>query len=255
MQTILIAQTEEWNAMLKFVSDIVDQATMDYTKEGLKVSAWDPSNVAIVTAWINKAAFVEYTIKKARIVCDIQQISKYCERAGKDGILRIEFSDRPDPSSMKITLNGIRAYEINGFTKEASKDTFEYDATTGACITDTDSITLVAETLKDARAVDPESIGISMAEGCLKVSAKGTTTKYHSSIPITDQMISAAEDRDDMVGMSNQYGPDYLKQVEKLLKNAEHLRMTHKGQNTPLKWEVKIAQNYQIDYVIAPRAE
>lgn len=231
---------------ISIISDLVNEATLKLTQEGLELVAMDPANVAMVVYNLLASGFSEYHLeKKEELAINLANFKQILRRAKPNDQVTLEL----DESKLKIRLQGqtLRIFSlpiIDLEEKEQRVPELSFGAT----------ITMHAGALNDAiEDVDivAESVSFMAHKEGMTISAEGDLS--HARIEIKN-------DEQTMINMHGvgefraKYSIEYLKKMMQGSKLADSV-VVHFNNDYPLRLDYKTVDRVNLSFILAPRVE
>ena len=102
IQRIVLADVKEFRDSISIISELVTEADIKLTKEGIELMAMDSANVAMVIWKMSKEKCTEFEItEEQKIGIRLTDLKTILKRAGKDDIIKMEFGEK-----VKINMMG-----------------------------------------------------------------------------------------------------------------------------------------------------
>ena len=224
---------------LGVISKLINEATFNFTKDGLNITAMDPANVAMVILNFKAAGFVEYDCPEdTKFGVDFGKLTLVLKRT-KD-ILKMEFGDRIVITNTGKTTKQFTLPIIELDDKQQKIPELVFKATAKMQASDLSSAIEDAEIVGEAAmfACQKGKFGI-LAESELK----------SASIDLVPTEIVVAQDE----VIKGKYAIEYLKKMVAGSKISEETTIRF-GHEYPLKIEFKDT-NIDLSFVLAPRVE
>ncbi|MBT5924845.1 DNA polymerase sliding clamp, partial [Candidatus Woesearchaeota archaeon] len=99
---LVLAEPRYFKDSISIVSELVTEATFKVGKNGLKLVAMDPANVAMVNFELFSSCFTEYNVEKEEeIAINLANLKQILRRAKSDDILTLETTE---DNKLKIQL-------------------------------------------------------------------------------------------------------------------------------------------------------
>ena len=226
---------KEFSDLINVLTSAVDEAAFEFTKNGFRVRALDPSRVMFIQVEIPASSFEEYNAEDEKVGVNLQFLGKVLKRAKKNDKLHLEEND----NMIKITLDG------------GAKRTFKM----GTIDVDTEDIELpeidyTAHATVDGKELFEAVKDASMISDAVKFKVDGSSLIIMATGSTNDVKIEI-EDVAEGQGEAS-YGISYLIDILKGLKNGEVT--IHFGDGLPVLMEVQ-NDNGKVSVLLAPRVE
>lgn len=234
------------NNSISIVSDFIQEATFEITKDGIEMKAMDPANITMVILKLLPSAFSKYNVKKSEeISINIDSMRQALRRAKPSDTLTLSL----ESNKLKLLIEGkstksfliplledtkkkkeVPSLEFNS-KAELESDEFE-DYITDASIVG-DALTLEARS---------DSLIFSAGESSSKVKIKLDKAK--------DALIDISSKEPN----KSIYAIDYLKKISKASKIAGTVKIQF-SKDYPIRLDYKAIDKEQISFILAPRIE
>lgn len=164
-----ISDTKAWRNSIEAIAALIDEGTINIDKEGLKLRAMDPSQIALVDFMLPASSFDEYTVEGNKsVVVDFAELSKITRRARPEDKIELSL----DENLLKVVFKGEATRRFNMSTiqstttppKEPNVD-FKAEVKISASV--------LKEALKDAELVS-NHVAL-MADDGFTITAQGDT--------------------------------------------------------------------------------
>ncbi len=221
------------------VYELVSEARLKITENGLSLTAIDPANVAMVNFRIPKSAFLEYEAEKEVLGINLESLKKVLKRCKSksvlvlkknENLLEVEIQDR-----IKRNFN-LNLIEVEAEDKEMPD--LEFSAKV-----EIDSVDFI-DAVEDCSVV-ADSCSFVIKESKFIIEAKGmNSSKAEFS---SDEAKIEAED------CKAKYSLEYLQKFTKGAKNCDKVFLNFANDH-PLKLDLK-KENLSLSFILAPRVE
>ncbi len=95
MFTAIILDTKAWKNSIDAIAALIDEGTLQISKEGLKLRAMDPSQIALVDFELKASAFEKYTVEKPISVgVDFSELLKITKRLRTEDKIELSLDKR-----------------------------------------------------------------------------------------------------------------------------------------------------------------
>lgn len=112
----VISDTKSFKNSIEAIAALIDEGTFQIKKEGIKLRAMDPSQIALVDFMLPASAFEKYEVKEqVNIGVDFSELSKITKRARADDKIELSLDQR-----LKIVFRSQMTREFNIAIIEAS---------------------------------------------------------------------------------------------------------------------------------------
>ena len=243
---LTLAEPKYLKEGISIISDLVNEATMKLTAQGLELVAMDPANVAMVIYNLLASGFSEYQLEKdEEIAINLANFKQILRRAKPADQVTLELGE----GKLKIQLNGktTRTFSIPIIDLE-DKEQKVPDLSFGA------TITMMSSSLNDAiedADIVAESVSFHANKKGLTVSAEGDLSHAKIDIKSDDTtQINVHEEGE----LRAKYSIEYLKKMMQGGKLADNVAV-HFNNDYPLRLDYKTVDRVSLSFILAPRVE
>lgn len=238
----VISDTKAWRNSVEAIAALIDEGTLQIDKEGLKLRAMDPSQIALVDFFLPASAFDEYKVDdQVNITVDFAELSKITRRSKQED--KIELSMKENRLKMVFEGETNRRFNMSiiesttSFPKEPTVE-FNSEIKLGANI--------LKEALKDAELVS-NHVSLMADEGFI-ITAQGDTGSAEIKLKEENMMDIKVKEKSRAVFS--------LDQLNNLLKASDQGSIVSLKIRTdsPLRVEYSIGDG-RVVYYLAPRIE
>lgn len=237
-----LANADQFKIPMSSISEVVDEATLCFDKEGITLKASDKAMVCLVDMKIPKGAFIEYSLDKdLKVGLDMPTLKNVLKRfTSKDEIVMTE-----DSNVFTLGVNGsakrkFTVPEIDVSEQEVPDiNELEFDSS------GTFNTKLFIQSVEDAATIT-DSIRFSVNDSkSIKIESSENSRSYEVCLENIDT--KSILDK----GSSSTYPYDFLRKVLKSSKISDDIKMEF-GYNYPARITMESAGT-AIAYVVAPR--
>jgi len=241
MFNAVISDTKSFRNSIDAVSALIDEGTLQITKEGLKLRAMDPSQIALVDLDLPAKAFEKYEVSEpTNIGIDFLELSKITKRSKPEDKIELALDSR-----LKIVFKGKTKREFNVAIIEASSSppkepSIEYTSEVKIA-PDT-----VKEALKDAELVS-NHVALSLDKS-FSIKSDGDTGSVGIDFP--EDSVLAVDIKEKARSVFS------LEHLNNILKAAESpaVAILKLRSDAPLRVEYAVGEG-RVIYYLAPRIE
>jgi proliferating cell nuclear antigen len=240
----LISDTKAWRNSIEAIAALIDEGTLHIEKDGLKLRAMDPSQIALVDFMLPTSSFDEYKVDAhTSVVIDFAELSKITKRAKPEDKVELSLEE----NRLKMVFKGEATRRFNMSIIEstaASPKEPNVDFTAEVKI----SATVLKEALKDAELVS-NHVALHIDDG-FNITAQGDTGSAEIKLAKENLMDLKIKDKEKARSLFS------LDQLNNLLKAADQGSIISLKIRTdaPLKVEYSIGDG-RVIYYLAPRIE
>jgi len=226
------------------ISNIIDEAGIIVSKEGMTLRAMDPAHVAFVDLQITKDAFSDYKVEeKLTLGLDLDRFNTILKRAGSSDKLTLSANDETT-MNIEIKNSSTRRFELPLI--DISEEEIKLPSLDFPAEIELDPKVLL-EGIKDAEIVS-DNIIFKVDENNLYLEAKGDLGNVKVKVD-KDNAITFRVDSP----CNSMFSIEYLKDMVKASDIAKSVKV-YFGKDIPLKLEF-IAPEVRLNFLIAPRVE
>jgi proliferating cell nuclear antigen PCNA len=233
-----------FSEIINIISQLVTEANLNFTKNGLSIIALDPGSVAMVIFEMPKENFLAYDVTQETLALSLDDLKQVLKRVEKAESIVLEKQENTLVVSSK---DGIRRKFhlalINLEEEERKKPSLSF-TTTVEIASD-----LLKEAIEDVGIVaDSFSFISSKSEKNFKIVGRGTLNK--SEIEFNEDEINASLGND-----KTTYSVEYFEKFIKASKIFEKVRISYKTDH-PCQLEFfNEGSNIKLTFILAPRIE
>jgi proliferating cell nuclear antigen len=237
----IISDTKSWKNSIEAIAALIDEGTLQISKEGLKLRAMDPSQIALVDFELPSSAFEQYQADNdVNIGVDFSELSKITKRSRTEDKIELSLDNRLNMLFKGETTRRFSVSIIESTSsppKEPNVD-FTAEVKIGANI--------LKEALKDAELVS-NHIALKINEG-FGIKAEGDTGSVDIKFP--EENILSKEVKQEARAVFA------LDQLDNLLKasDAQSIIILKLRSDAPIRIEYAIGEG-RVIYYLAPRIE
>jgi len=239
LHSFTVAEAKDLVDALNVVSELINEASVKFTNDGLQIKTMDRANVAMVLFKYKKEGFVEYNCPTEETFgLDLSQLLKILKRIDGKDKLTMEFKDMITMRSSKKKFTAPLLADLADKSQEPPALTFK--ATVKAKGKD------ISDAIEDA-AVVGESISLVATKGRFAITAKGDLNSAETDVVQTELVV---QDESEVVG---RYAIEYLQKMIKGAKISDEVTMRF-AKDYPLKMEFNKG-NVELGIILAPRVD
>ncbi len=246
MFSFLVENAKDWKVAIDAIVNLIDEGQFEITPEGIYLRAMDPSQIAMVSFTMPKAAFVQFDAKaSSKVGLNFTNLSKILARTRDGEQLGITAED--NKVALKFSSNGKkRTFKVpmidlaGGASREPN---IAHDAIVKIVAGD------LKDLLKDAALVSSH-VTLEANQGGFFVDVKGDSSELKAESEKTPESTIQIE----VKAPSRATFPlKYLEDITKACPDAAVLTINLKS-NAPVKIEYEVAQA-KVVYYLAPRID
>ncbi|MFQ6137323.1 MAG: proliferating cell nuclear antigen (pcna) [Candidatus Hydrothermarchaeales archaeon] len=227
------------------ISNLIDEAGISVSEEGLKLRAMDPAHVALVDFQLDKEAFDYFEVTEPLVLgIDLERLNTILKRAGTGDMVDLGLDEEKNMLRIKFKNSSTRTFNlplIDVSEEELKVPSLDFPS----------SVELLPSTLregiKDADVVS-DHVTLKTDENDLYISAKGDLGNVEVKMSKDDaiEFVSSGE-------VSSMFSIEYLQDMIRASDLANSVKI-HLGNNIPVRMDFK-AENARLSFLLAPRIE
>lgn len=243
MFNAVIEDTKSWKASIDAIAVLIDEGTLQLKKDGVKLRAMDPSQIAMVDFFMPKGSFEKYEIDKdMSIGIDFAELNKVTKRAKFEDKIELSLDKRLNITFKGTTTRKFSLAIIESSSTPPKEPTIDFAADLKL------NANTFKEVLKDAELVSNHvSLGIDKGLG-FGVRADGDTGSVNVEFG-EDNILNL----DVKEGAKSTFSLDYLKNMLSAADTGTVVELKMKT-DSPLRLDYAIGNN-RVIYYLAPRIE
>ena len=240
---LVLAETKYLKESINIISELVNEASVKVSKDGLELTAMDPANVAMVIFKLFSSAFVEYKVEKEDVIgINLDNFKQILRRVKPSDTLTMEL----EQNKLKVKLKGdsTRTFSlalINIDEKEHKIPDLKFNAKiempSGVLIEAVDDVDVVAD-----------SVALNVEKGKFVIDAEGKLNTAKVEI-LEGLKIALSGDKEKV---SARYSIEYLKKLVRGSKLSENA-IVQLDDEYPLKIDYNVIDKLSLSMILAPR--
>jgi len=229
------------------ISNLIDEAGIIATKEGLQLRAMDPAHVALVDFSLKREIFDEFSVEnlKIRMGVDLTRLCTILKRGGASNSIQLELPS--ESSALKIRFENSSTRIFNMPLIDVSEEELNVPSLDFPAMVEIEP-RILEEAIKDAEIVT-DHVVFSMDAENFYISARGelgdVEVKTNKSEAISFNLSGES--------VKSLFSIEYLKDMIKASDIASTVRV-YLGNNIPVKLEF-IASGVELSFLLAPTIE
>ncbi len=229
---------------IAIISELVNEAKLRISRDGIELVAMDPANVAMVIFKLLPTAFTEYDIEKpADIAINLTNFRQILRRANPSDMLSLEL----DSNKLKIQLRSAstRTFSlplIDTEDKEQKVPELTFPVSIEA------DATLFSEAIVDAEIVS-ESVSLIAEPGKLTLQAEGDLNSAAIEIKESESAKIVAREK-----VKAKYSIEYLKKMVEGGKLSDKVVIQF-NKDYPLRLTYSTVDKVMMAFILAPRVD
>lgn len=242
---LVLAETKYLKESVSIISEIVTEATLRVTSEGVELVAMDPANVAMIIYRLLSTSFVTYELDSpTNITVNLNNLKQVLRRVKGNDTLTLEL----DENKLKVTLQSTstRTFHlplIDMEDKAQNVPDLSFSATIVA------PATQLIDAIDDVDVVG-ESVTFATTDKVFSISSKGDLTKAAVDIPADKATKITCQDE----GVKAKYSIEYLKKMMNGSKLADLVQIKF-SKDYPLRLEYIVQNKLELSFILAPRVD
>jgi proliferating cell nuclear antigen len=241
---ITLAEPKYLKDSISIISELVNEAKLKISKDGIEMVAMDPANVAMVIFKLLPSAFTEYDVESpVDVAVNLANFRQILRRAGPSDMLTLELAD--SKFNIKMKSASARQFSLPLLDSEVKEQ--KVPELSFPISIETDS-TLFNEAINDAEIVS-ESVSFAAEPGKLSLQAEGDLNTAAIEINAAENTkITATKTA------KSKYSIEYLKKMIEGSKISDKVLIQF-NKDYPLKLSYTTIDKVMIAFVLAPRVD
>jgi proliferating cell nuclear antigen len=230
---------------IDIVSQLIDEASIKFTPEGIEILAADRAMVTVVEFKLGAGAFDEYNCdSEVSIGMNLVNLLSLLKRSGDDK-LRLKLNDEKNRLELFFSGDSVRAFTLPvlDIPSEDVPDISKFDFPAKAQILSN----ILSRGVDDADVV-ADSVGMELGQEGLRMFAQGTSSNSELKLDNNSAGIMNVQ-AGEMV--KSKYPLDYMKKVMKAVKISDRVWISL-GNDYPLRLDFQ-GDNASLSFIVAPR--
>ncbi len=241
---LTLAEPKYLKESISIISELVNEAKLRISKDGIELIAMDPANVAMVIFRLLPTAFTEYDVEKpADIAINLANLRQILRRANPSDVLTLEL----DNNKLKIQLKSastrifsLPLIDMEDKDQKVPELSFPVNAETESA--------LFNEAIIDAEIVS-ESVSLVAEPGRLSLQAEGDLNTAAIEIKDSEGTRISAKDK-----TKAKYSIEYLKKMIEGSKLSGKVLIQF-NKDYPLKLTYSTVDKVMLSFILAPRVD
>lgn len=227
------------------ISNMIDEAGISVSNEGIKLRAMDPAHVALVDFELEKDAFDEFQVGEPLVLgVDLERFNTILKRASATDKLQLELKEEGNALRIKFEDVTRRVFELPLI--EISEEEQKVPNLEFPCEVELDP-RMISEGIKDAEIIS-DHVTLRMDEESLVIEAKGDLGNVTVNIGKDDAIAFTSKGK-----VKSMFSIEYLKDMIKASDVASSVKISM-GENIPIKMDF-LAPSARLSFLLAPRIE
>ena len=244
---LTLAEPKYLKESVSIISELVNEARLKVTKDGIELVAMDPANVAMVVFKLLSSSFTEYKVdKETEIAINLNNLKQVLRRSKPNDLVNIELSE---DNKLKVQLksSSTRTFFIplmDFEEKEQKVPDLEFPVTIET------SAIMLDEAIEDADIVS-ESVNFIADKDKFSLQAEGDLSRAHIELKMGD---STRIKNSTGAQVKAKYSLEYLKKMIQGSKIADNVTIQF-NKDYPLKLNYNTVDRVLLSFILAPRVE
>jgi len=241
---LTLAEPKYLKESISIISELVNEAKLKISKDGIELVAMDPANVAMVIFRLLPTAFTEYDIDKpAEIAINLANLRQILRRANPSDMLTLEL----DTNKLKIQLKSASTRMFSLPLMDMEDKDQKVPELSFPVNVETES-TLFNEAITDAEIVS-ESVSMIAEPGKLTLQAEGDLNTAAIEIKDAEGTRIVAKEK-----TKAKYSIEYLKKMIEGGKLSDKVLIQF-NKDYPLKLTYSTVDKVMMAFILAPRVD
>lgn len=238
---ITLAEPRSFKESISIISELVTEASFKINKDGLKMVAMDPANVAMVIFKLLASNFSEFDVENETIAINLNNLKQILKRVKSNDTLTLETQE----NKLKVQLKGstTRTFKIPIIDLEEREQRvpdLEFVASVKL------KSSLMNDLIEDAEIV-AESVAFIAEPERLQVVAEGDLSNV--KVEVDNEVEIKTTDK-----TKSKYSIEYMKKMISGSKLSSEVVMNF-GNNYPLKLDYEVVDRLMLSFILAPRVD
>lgn len=241
---LTLAEPKYLKDSVAVISDLVNEARLNITKDAVELIAMDPANVAMVIFKLLSSAFTEYKVDKpVEIGVNLNNMKQILRRVKPSDMLVLELAD----NKLKIQLKSestrtfnLPLIDIEEKEQKVPELNFSVNVETSAA--------MLNDAIEDVDIV-AESVNFIAEPKKFILQATGDLSNAHVEIKQDDTTKIKAKEK-----TGAKYSVEYLKKMIQGGKLADRVSI-HFNKDYPLRLDYHTVDRVMLSFILAPRVE
>jgi proliferating cell nuclear antigen len=244
---LTLAEPKYFKESISIISDLVSEARLKFSSEGVQLAAMDPANVAMVIFKLFSSAFTEYDIKKPiEIGVKLSDLKQILRRVNPSDMLSMDVTA---DNRLEITLKGKNTRTFSMALLELEDKEQRIPELKFGLKVETDS-SIFVDAIEDADIVG-ESVSFICDEEKLVLNAEGDFSKADIEVRSGEETKIAFSGHE---SVKAKYSIEYLKKMIGGAKIADQVTIQF-NKDYPLRLDFVSIDKVQLGFILAPRVE
>lgn len=244
---VKVVDADAFSYIFRTLEDFIDEVTLDFTQEGLRIRGIDPSKVAFIDILIPSGYFEEYNVnEEEKVGIKLKDLNDVLKTSTKNDSLYLETDEN---QTVNITLDGEyeRTFTFPSITAselEVPNLNLEFPFKAKAL-----TVTF-SEIIDEIEEIGGDSVTLKSENGKLYLTANSDLGSETVELSTENGGLLESEGSD----AESVYGLEYIVNTSKMRKPSDTVEIAF-GSQIPLKLRYNLPQGGYADFYIAPRAE
>ena len=229
---------------ISIISELVNEAKLKVSKDGIELIAMDPANVAMVIFRLLPTAFTEYDVEKpADVTINLANFRQILRRANPNDMLTLELDSNKLKVQMKSASTRIFSLPlIEMEDREQKVPELSFPVSIEA------SSSILNEAISDVEIVS-ESVSLIAEPGKLSLQAEGDLNTAAIEIKDSNEVKISAKEK-----TRAKYSIEYLKKMIEGGKLSDRVLIQF-NKDYPLKLTYSSVDKVMMSFILAPRVD
>lgn len=244
---VVLADASYLKDSISIIADLVSEARLKLTKDGIEMKAMDPANVAMVIFRLLSSSFTEYELENdIDLGINLQSFKQILRRATPSDTLVLEAGK---DNKLKIQLRGtsVRTFSLPIIEMD---DREQREPSLNFSTTVTIPSSAFADAIADADIV-AESVLLRAEPEMFSILAQGEQSHAQIDMKPSDTTKIKSSTK---VDVKSKYSIEYLKKMIATGKVADNVDINF-SQDYPLRLDYRVVDRLSISFVLAPRID
>lgn len=243
---LTLAESRLLKEPISIISELVSDVNLRISKDKLELIAMDPANVVMVVFRLLSNAFVEYEVKKERVISlSLDNLNQVFRRIKSSDTLILELDDEKNRLKVKLRGNTNRVFNLSLLDLEDREN--KIPELEFPLKVETNSV-IFENAIEDAGIV-ADSVAFIVDKNKFLIKSEGHISDAQIEL-MTDEETDIQVDGDDK--FAAKYSIEYLKKIVKGGKLTDRVKLQF-SKDYPLKVDYNLLDKLGLTFILAPR--
>ncbi len=241
---LVLADSKLLSDSISIISELVNEARINITKNSLEIISMDPANVAMVIFKLLSSSFVEYELdEEKKIAVNMESLKQILKRAKPSDTLTLRLDEAKNKLNVTIAGESTRTFSLSLIEideKDQKIPNLKFPVKIAA------NTLLFDEAITDMSVIS-ESVTFIAEKNKLTLQSSSTINSANVEMPLS-------KNADIGSSIKSKYSLEYLKKMVKANKLTDEASINF-DKDYPLKLEYTIKDKLSLSFILAPRID